>query len=71
VRGQRGIIVKWAQEEKGSETGRRTMEMYSMVQNCTPTMVETVNFMQSEQPGTQATSATYTIAHSNTRSLTH
>ena len=30
---------------KGSETGHRTMEMYLMVQNCTPTMVEMVNFM--------------------------
>jgi len=45
VRGQRGVIVKWAQEEKGSETGCRTMEMYLMVQNCTRTMVEMANFM--------------------------
>ena len=40
-----GSYVKWAQEEKGAEIGCRTMEMYLMVQNCTPTMVEMVNFM--------------------------
>ena len=43
--GGTGDIVNWAQEEKSSETGRRTMEMYSMIQNCTCTMVETANFM--------------------------